>query len=134
MRLSYKWEVKLAIKQGSIRYFLHKKMPLPSQEYDIISYYPFGWCVWAFDFDIWLGTFCFEFSSEFRIFVNLLFTYDVTLYLDSPSLCHCAFENFVFLFFLIFCDKAGSQLTIHKRISVYVGYVFCVSLLHICLF
>ena len=33
------------------------------------------WCVWSFDFDIWLSTFRFEFSSGFSIFVILLFSY-----------------------------------------------------------
>ena len=66
-------------------------MPVPSQEYD--SCYPFVWCVWALDFAIWLRTFLFGFTSEFSIFVILLFsilfkaTY-VThskVYLVSPS-------------------------------------------------
>ena len=34
---------------------------------------PFVWCVWAFDFASWLGTFRFEFSSELTIFVILFF-------------------------------------------------------------
>ena len=38
MRLSYKWEVKIAIKPGLISHFLHKKMSVPSDEYD--SCYP----------------------------------------------------------------------------------------------
>ena len=49
------------------RSFLHKKMPVPSQEYD--SCCPFVWCVCAFDFAIWLGTFRVEYFSEFSIFV-----------------------------------------------------------------
>ena len=35
-------------------------MPVSSKEYD--SCYPLVWCVWAFDFAIWLGPFLFEFS------------------------------------------------------------------------
>ena len=64
-----------AIKPGSIYHFLHKRMPVPSQEYD--SWYPFVWCVWAFDFAIWLGIFRFEFSSKFSIFVILLIIKDI---------------------------------------------------------
>ena len=52
--------------------YYNKKMSVPSQEYD--SCCPFVWCVWAFDFAIWLGTFLSEFPSEFSIFVILLFT------------------------------------------------------------
>ena len=60
-----------AIKPGSIHY-LHLKILVPSQEYD--SCCSLVWCVLSFDFAIWLGTLRFEFSSEFRIFVILLFT------------------------------------------------------------
>ena len=42
-----------AIKLGSIHHSLNNKKPVPSQEYN--SCYPFVWCVWAFDFAIWLG-------------------------------------------------------------------------------
>ena len=56
-----------AIKPGSIHHFLHLKMPV----YD--SCCPFVWCVLSFDFASWLGTFRFEFFSEFSIFVILLF-------------------------------------------------------------
>ena len=48
-------------------HFLHLKMPVPSQEYDICC--PFVWCVLSFDFAIWLKTFRFEFSYELSIFV-----------------------------------------------------------------
>ena len=48
-------------------------MPVPSQEYN--SCCPFVLCVLSLDFAIWLGTFRFEFSSEFSIFVILLFSY-----------------------------------------------------------
>ena len=34
MQLSYKPEIKLAIKPASIYYFLHKKMPVQSEEYN----------------------------------------------------------------------------------------------------
>ena len=47
------------------------QMPVPSQEYD--SCCPFGGCVLLFNFAIWLGTFRIEFSSEFSMFVILLF-------------------------------------------------------------
>ena len=60
-----------AIKLGLIHHFLRLKMPVPSQEYD--SCCPFLWYVLSFVFAIWLGTFRFEFSSEFSIFVTLLF-------------------------------------------------------------
>ena len=46
-------------------------MPVPSQEYD--SCCPLVWCVFLFDFAIWLGTFRLEFFLEFSIFVILLF-------------------------------------------------------------
>ena len=58
-----------AIKPDSIHSFLHLKTPVPSQD----SCCPFVWCVLSFDFAIWLGTFRFEFFSEFSIFVILLF-------------------------------------------------------------
>ena len=32
-------------------------MPVPSTVYD--SCYPFVYCVWGFDFAVWLGTFLF---------------------------------------------------------------------------
>ena len=46
---------------------LHKTIAVPSQVYD--SCYPFVWCVCAFYFASWLGTFRLEFSSEFNIFL-----------------------------------------------------------------
>ena len=50
-------------------------MPVPSQEYD--SWYPFVWCVWAFDFAIWLETFLFEFS----IFViSIFYSQNITIF------------------------------------------------------
>ena len=67
----------MAIKPGLIHYFLHKEMPVPSQEYD--SCFPFVWWVCAFDFVIWQGAFRFEFSSEFGIFVILLFYEEIIL-------------------------------------------------------
>ena len=60
-----------AIKPGSIHHFLHLRMPVPNQEYD--SCFPFLWCVLSFDFAIGSGTFRFEYSSEFSIFVILPF-------------------------------------------------------------
>ena len=60
-----------AIKSGSIHNFLHLKMRISSQEYD--SCFQFVWCVLSFDFAIKLGTFRFEFFSEFSSFVILLF-------------------------------------------------------------
>ena len=49
----------------------------------------FVWCVWAFDFANWLGTFRFEFSSAFSIFVIFIyFTPFASMVLrndDSPS-------------------------------------------------
>ena len=67
---------------GSIHHFLYKKNPVLSPEYmkatvvyrcsnEYDSCYPFVWCVWAFDFAVWL-VFLFRISSELRIFVNLL--------------------------------------------------------------
>ena len=50
------------------------------------SYYPFVWCVWGFNFTIWLVTFRFEFI----IFVILLFLNVL-----------CIINDFVILFFLI---------------------------------
>ena len=61
----------ISYKPGLIHHFLQQKMPVSSQEYD--SCYLFVWCIWAFDFAIWLGTFRFEFSSEFSILLILLF-------------------------------------------------------------
>ena len=47
-------------------------MPVPSQEYD--SWYPFDWCVWAFDFAIYkLMIWIFLGVRDFFYF-NLLFT------------------------------------------------------------
>ena len=54
-------------KTGPIYRFLHKKMPVPCEEYD--SCWLIVWCVSAFDFAILLVTFRFEFSSEISIFV-----------------------------------------------------------------
>ena len=59
-----------AIKASLIHHFLQLRMPVPSQKYD--SCCPFVWCVLSFDFAIWLGTFRFDFFSQFSIFVILL--------------------------------------------------------------
>ena len=58
-------------------------MPVPSQEYD--SFYPFVWCVWTIDFAIWFGTFLFEFSSEFSIFVFLLFSEQIISSIENET-------------------------------------------------
>ena len=55
------------------RWGIKMQLPVPRQEYD--SCCPFVWCVLSFDFAIWLGTFRFEFSPEFSIFVILLYTF-----------------------------------------------------------
>ena len=47
-------------------------MSVPGQEYD--SCYPFDWCVWAFDFAIWLGNFC------YKNFLGVTFFCDFTSY------------------------------------------------------
>ena len=77
-----------------IHHFLHLKMPVPSQEYD--SSCPFVWYVLSIDFGIWLGTFRFEFSTEFSIFVFLLFWYifhvihtSSVLGFSPVNVCYC---------------------------------------------
>ena len=62
--ITYFWSVKHSLE-------VLEKLTVPNQEYD--SCCPFVWCVLSFDFDIWLGTFRFEFFPEFSIFVILLF-------------------------------------------------------------
>ena len=68
-------------------------MPLPRQEYE--SCYPFVWCVRPFDFVNWLGMFLLEFSSEFSIFVILLFSVPVWYLIGNimfnSRLCHFDF-------------------------------------------
>ena len=71
----------LAVIKGKVTFlcmfhhFLHKKMPVPNLEYD--SCYLFVWCVRAFDFVIWLGTFRFDFpwSSVFLWFYYFFHIY-----------------------------------------------------------
>ena len=81
-----------AIKPGLIHHFLQKKMSVPSRQYD--SCCPFVWCVLSFDFAIWLGTFHFEFSSEFSIFCNftinnIFFWYFLDITVASNEKCSC---------------------------------------------
>ena len=67
------------------------KMPVLSQEYD--SWYSFIWCVWAFDFSIQLlGTFRFEFSSEFIFFCVWLFALNL-LVMSKTLLYWFSYEN-----------------------------------------
>ena len=51
--------------------FLPTKTYMPNQSYD--GCYPFIWCVWAFEFAIFLCTFRLEFSSEFGIVFHFTF-------------------------------------------------------------
>ena len=60
-----------AIKPDSVRHFLHLKIYVQGWEYD--SYCPFVRCVCSFDYAVWLGTFRFEFSSEFNVIVISIF-------------------------------------------------------------
>ena len=71
-----------------IHFFQHIKMPVPSWEYD--SCFLFVGCVWAVDHAIWLGTFRFEFSSEFSIFVILHFSVFCCFVLKLFTYCWCA--------------------------------------------
>ena len=91
-----------AITPGKIYHFLHLKMPLTSQEYD--SCFPFVWSVLSFDFDIWLGTFCFEFSSEFSIFVTLHFRVNII------SACDCELTIFMMFLRLKICPSITYQI------------------------
>ena len=65
MRLSSKWELKLAWKPGLTHYFRHKKMSVPSQKYDSCIFIR---CVLAFDFVIWLSILNFNRSLVFYDF------------------------------------------------------------------
>ena len=94
MWFSYKWEV-YRYKTRFNPPFRHRKMTVTSQEYD--SCYPFIWCVCAFDFAIWLRTFRFEFSSEFSIFVILLFFF----YLFVKW--HTLIKSWIFLYCTYIC-------------------------------
>ena len=80
------------------------------EEYD--SCYPFLWCIWAFDFAIWLETFRFEFSSEFSIFRILLFTLNSKIKRDPKMTSVKPFkqENMLFFFSSFFIFFFSSQL------------------------
>ena len=76
-----------AIKPGWIDNFLHKEMPVHSQEYD--SCFPYIWCVWALDFAIFKGTFRFEFYLKIVLFFVIL--------LSSVPLQYSLLPYFLFL-------------------------------------
>ena len=103
-------------------------MPVSNQEYD--SRWPFVWYVLFFDFAIWLGTFRFEFSSEFSIFVVLLFT----LFISDDSICSTDGNRNIMLFIDYWYvvkgyrkDKVSCLTLKHPKIKYHQTLYICVQ-------
>ena len=105
MPLSYKWEVKLAIKPGLINHFQHKLISVLIQKHD--SCYPCVWCVWAFELSIWLATFHLNFPRRSGFFFYL--------YLIIMHLRHCDLSIYVIVIHLSFCDPGERKSRIAFR-------------------
>ena len=100
-------------------------MPVPNQEYD--SCYPFVWCVWAFDFAIWQGTFL---GVQYYLLFYFLLRCSSIEYTHSVSLTICQKLRLYFLDSLLNfrvkfppCfekKKIPSGKTIKKNTTVYL--------------